>query len=1816
MVSRTWQIAVTAALMFITAGLIYVYLPWSSDKLPSTAQVLNNAQMKSILGGHDGLIQEQKTTPSCPPCEVGKNMHVSAIRGTVYTDVDICGVSAAEGVTIGFRLHYDSGKADGTIARRQTVLGYGWTHKYNTYLAVRLRDVFMPDATGSMTRFQKRLDGSYTPSAGITDTLTSVDSATFILRKVNGTKITFKLADPAPWPTSATLYMMTQIEDAQGKLTVLSYNVNGLLEAVTDPYGRQVCLTYNGHGLINSIMNADGAVTEIEYQGADNDLWQITDPLGYTIEYTYDSQNRMVTEKLKDGSTWTCLYNASGKPYQLLDGDGQVYSTFTNSLNWALDMNRLLTLDEARYQPCMTTVTDGEGKVTSYDYDENSSVYRTHYADGSEGTSVFDNNLRPTSRTDEEGNQWRYEYDQYGNVTKTTDPLGNVTQMFYEHPSIHSLLTKKIEPDGDIWQYEYDSKGNLTKEIDPIIESPNDAVITHTYDSNGHRTSTTDRNGHITQWQYNADGALQKEAIDPCGLNVATEYNYDSAGRMTRETKYRGPGLTGPVVTDYEYDAMGRKIRESVDPGALNLTTRHELDGAGRTVATTNPRGVITRYQYDARGRLVKESLDPCGLNLITRYEYDLSDNTTKLIDRQGNETRNEYDSRNRQTKVIDAENYWTLYEYDLLGNQIRVSRSIAPGGGPFAVTEFRYDQLNRRTQEIIDPCGLNLITAYEYTVPGGGGCGCGCGTPGTSLIHKETDPAGKVTYYYYDHLDRMTSVVHKMGDTNDNGGDANDTVTAYEYDHMANKTKITLQNAPNTDVVTSYSYDAANRVVEETEGTGDANLTTRYAYDGLNRVIAATSPVGNVISNAFDNGGRLISWSDSIGVIATFTYDKNGNKLTQTDGLGRTWIFTYDNAGRCITVKDPLVETPNDKYTVNEYDNNGNIIQTTDNEGFVIINSYDRLGRQTATTYDPCDLAVTVSYEYDGLGNVTRILDDNGSTTSYEYDAASQKIREIYADGTETRFYYDASGNMASRVDQMGNTTSYAYDDMSRLVAGNYANAQTDTFVYDRAGQLLSADNNHSHVGLVYDTAGRISSEIQANIPETYRYTVGYHYNPADKTVAIDYPSGKHVVGVYDNRLRLAEVWQDGVKTTWYAYNNPSNQILTKSFNNGTHTEYAYNVNNWTTELRHIGSGGSIFAGFANDYDAVGNRLNNRNTQNVLVPDDTKPVTQSEKYTYDKMSRLVDFKRGHWSGGDILSPRRHRTWQIDGAQNWTGFSIDNKQYVNSVNQMNEYDDFSTNGPPPVPDDDGLPDDFMADTNILKTDLNGDAKISFPDLAIFAAHWLEADCIAPDFCGGSDLNQNGIADFVDFGKVAANWNKEAGYNWRHDKNGNLVDDGLREYYYDYQSSPASSVRACNLLTMVKDKATGNVLGQYWYDALGRRIRKTAGAVSTIFVMTPEWRNIEEYEGGVLARTYTYGDQLDEVLTMDRIYDAQRFYFHANALGSTVAVTDFVGAPAERYAYDAYGHTSFFDGNGNSISQSSVGNSYLFTSGRYDSESGLYYYRARYFNPVAGRFLTHDPIGEWADQSAMGNAFAYAGDNPITHTDTAGLGQEKYNSNIIIKVTKSDRFTNRDPWMKGSTECKCFKTLVTEKCNCIKWCKTNYIGHVSEYLHIDYDMYFIDIRIKKWKRFVEIVKEAEEMVDPIEKIAHGVQLGSDILKHGIAKGSKHWAGGLLGDVLPMAPIKLFVIVSEYQELKEVSPVGSYWDDILIGGHFEKWVKCRPDCTKSFECPPDAEENYGGYPETSILPAWCSEPKPNLPPENVTVTPFNGPPGVND
>ncbi|OQB37083.1 MAG: tRNA3(Ser)-specific nuclease WapA precursor [Candidatus Latescibacteria bacterium ADurb.Bin168] len=116
-------------------------------------------------------------------------------------------------------------------------------------------------------------------------------------------------------------------------------------------------------------------------------------------------------------------------------------------------------------------------------------------------------------------------------------------------------------------------------------------------------------------------------------------------------------------------------------------------------------------------------------------------------------------------------------------------------------------------------------------------------------------------------------------------------------------------------------------------------------------------------------------------------------------------------------------------------------------------------------------------------------------------------------------------------------------------------------------------------------------------------------------------------------------------------------------------------------------------------------------------------------------------------------------------------------------------------------------------------------------------------------------------------------------------------------------------------------------------------------------------------------------------------DVRTYYYIKDHLGSVLALTDESGALVESYSYDAWGRVlGVYDGGGAEIAESSVGNRILWQGREYSWSTGLYYFRARWYDPVTGRWLSNDPIGILGGL----NQYVFCANNSVNMADPRGL----------------------------------------------------------------------------------------------------------------------------------------------------------------------------------------------------------------------------------
>jgi RHS repeat-associated protein len=291
--------------------------------------------------------------------------------------------------------------------------------------------------------------------------------------------------------------------------------------------------------------------------------------------------------------------------------------------------------------------------------------------------------------------------------------------------------------------------------------------------------------------------------------------------------------------------------------------------------------------------------------------------------------------------------------------------------------------------------------------------------------------------------------------------------------------------------------------------------------------------------------------------------------------------------------------------------------------------------------------------------------------------------------------------------------------------------------------------------------------------------------------------------------------------------------------------------------------------------------------------------------------------------------------------------------------------------------------------------------------------------------------------------AAGNRTAAGGVNFTYDAGGRLTggSDGA-SYSYDAAGNLRTRTRGGATDTFTWDgqgRLTridyGNgTFSAYGYDDAGRRISKRKPDGTTIYYVYAGNLLAQELNaaGAVLA-SYTY-DGLDRPVTLWR--GGQTYTYLLDRLGSVRGLADAAGNLVATYRYDPWGNLL--------ASTGTLANPLRFTSREYDEESGLYFYRARYYDPVVGRFVSRDPIGI---SSEDGNLYAYARGNPVGFIDPFGLQSNSYNlgemrkyaddpNNKQIRENIANKLMNQlsskgQEWSQGDSRDKFCKGLMEQ-----------------------------------------------------------------------------------------------------------------------------------------------------------------------------------------
>ena len=766
---------------------------------------------------------------------------------------------------------------------------------------------------------------------------------------------------------------------------------------------------------------------------------------------------------------------------------------------------------------------------------------------------------------------------------------------------------------------------------------------------------------------------------------------------------------------------------------------------------------------------------------------------------------------------------------------------------------------------------------------------------------------------------------------------------------------------------------------------TDSLGNTTNYASEVVGGQWVSTDTQGSACStctvrgvnyNTFDSYGNTLTTTDPAGHTTTYTYDSSNNLLSQSVPLNSTTnavtSYTYNSFGEVLTVTDPL-----GNITTNAYDSHGNLTSVTSpapnssTAASVTTFAYNSLGELTsitdplshvtAMTYTTAGLIATITdaqsnvttYGYDAKGNRTSVTDALNHQTTFAYDAMNRLTSITYPDSTTSSFTYDIRGRRTSVTDQNGKTTSYAYDDADRLTSVTDAASHVTYYAYDTEDNLTSiTDANSNQTAFTYDAFGRVTqTNFPSSLSEYYQYdadnnltsktdrksqTITYLYDALNRLTSKTYPDTTAVDYVYDLVGKITQV-NDPTGTYAFAYDNMGRLI-------GTTTSYSFLTSRSFTN--------------AYTYDAASNRTGF-----------TDPESGSTAYSYDTLNRLTSLAPpsafGSGSFGfsyDALSRRTQMTRPNSVA---TNYSYDNLSRLSSV--LHQLSGSTIDGASYTLD--------SAGNRTAKTDQLAAVTSNYTYDAIYqltqvtqANNTTESYSYDPV---GNRTASLGVSSYTTNASNELTATSNASYTY--DSNGNtltkVISSNTTTYAWDYE----------NRLTSVTLPSSGGTV-TFKYDPLGRRIYKSLSTGGTsVFAYDGDNMIEETNASGTVVARYAQGQSIDEPLAMLR--SSTTSYYNVDGLGSITSLANGSGTLTQSYTFDSFGKQT--------ASSGSVVNAFQYTGRELDSETGLQFNRARYYDQTIGRFLSEDPI---RFEGGV-DFYAYVGNSPTTYDDPRGLEPE-------------------------------------------------------------------------------------------------------------------------------------------------------------------------------------------------------------------------------
>ena len=920
--------------------------------------------------------------------------------------------------------------------------------------------------------------------------------------------------------------------------------------------------------------------------------------------------------------------------------------------------------------------------------------------------------------------------------------------------------------------------------------------------------------------------------------------------------------------------------------------------------------------------------------------------NTTFIYDDQpfGQATRGLLTSQQEAVQVtVPLKSVARTTTYDQYGNVIAVKDRNGN------TTSFTYDsQTSTNRIGATDPDGNMIASTFD---------------PRFGSVLSDTDASGNTTSFQYDAFGRLAKVI-KPGDANLAGG-----TTSYTYSPITG------------------TFSTGFSVTRSDSMPNAAPLVAINLYDSY----------GQIYENILYNNGKAIrstTQSDIMGFPISISrpYFNSATPVYTT--------LTRDSLHRIIQIQDPTGQITTRSYA-------GLQVTETDPRGLTTVTTLNPFQKVTAKVLQTASGTATTQYLYDAMHQLTQVIRADGSTSTMAYDLLGRRTSMTDPNTGKFTYQYDNEGHMTAVTGPDGKTIRYTYKPSGSLLSRIYPDGTTHTITYGTAGQtnaagrMVSVKDAVGTLQFTYDARGRAIQRTRYVAANQKTYTTGYAYDSADHLTTLTYPDGFQVTYTYDSLGNVNSVKDGSGKSiaSGLAY-SASGRLQGLTYGNSTSSSYTYDSLDRMLTLQTKLPGGTLAQNLAYSYDA---------DSNISAINDSL-YTDTQQFTYDSMNRLVS-ATGQGYGNE--------TYSYDALGNL--LTKGSTTFIMDATHPEQADCMVANTPgvtscSQLP---GMTVGIQYDVHGNMIQMGSSQYVYDPENRLLtestSGSVIESNIY--DFWGDRVVQQTSAETRVFIDGI---YEEGATESERHVKTANLLlativtslgqtavkTEVIKHsisvpLHYLVAAPPVGDSRPFLLASTGFSLLLLLLGGCFRVSRSGGRLRVRMGApkffkpfrslINLLLILCFIVSGGQEGSAQIspakaiapppgATRTIT----VTKTITTKTAPGEVRYYYHLNHLGGVNIVTNDSGVVVAQRQYKPYGEMY--------ENQGSVGVSTLpfaFDGERQDGASSLYYFNARFYNPLLGRFLTADTQIHNPTVPQALNRYSIAGGNPIRYVDPSG-----------------------------------------------------------------------------------------------------------------------------------------------------------------------------------------------------------------------------------